>query len=293
MMENLNNKNLMVEDTTGPEAPNIASTDSNLTVQEMFQQTSLPSLGRLIFSVVPAQGPTSGIFNVRKKAGTNNFELVRRDVDVFPSESIKTGLTKEVIHDMRAQFGLAANDIIGTLLRGLANEQENDRTLAFLESTSKAESDLNLTNSLNAELNTFEIGQRVHELILRANTINTRTYDSFCVLPYTFAASFAALNTYVGGMDKDESGLFISEIGNTRFFLNPDATSTKAYVGLLDRRNMSKSAAVFTPYMETVVEAQDPDSGEPTYFIFNRFSIAASPLHVTGNEMLFKFNIIQ
>ncbi len=292
-MEKLVYTNPMVEDTTGSEAPEIASTDSNLSAGQMFQQTSLPSLGRLIFSVIPTSGPTSGVFNIKKKAGTNNFELVRNNLEVYPSESIKTGLTLEVIQDIRNQYGINANQVIGTLLRGLANEQENERTLEFLEAESKLEPVLNLTNAQNAELNTFEIGQRVHELILRANTKNTRTYDSFCVLPYSYAASFAALNTYVGGMDKDESGLFISEIGNTKFFLNPDATSTMAYVGLLDIRNPSKSSAIFSPYIETVVEAQDPDSGEMSYFIFNRFGIAASPLHETGNEMLFKFSVVQ
>lgn len=292
-MEKLVYKNPMVEDTTGPEAPEIASTDSNLSAEQMFQQTSLPSLGRLIFSVIPTSGPTSGVFNIKRKPGTNNFMLVRNNLDVYPSESIKTGLTLEVMQDIRAQYGSNANQVIGTLLRGLANEQENEKTLEFLAANSKAESELNLTSPQNAETCTFEIGQKVHQLILKANTQNIRTYDSFCVLPYRWASSFAALNVYVGGMDKDESGLFISEIGNTRFFMNPNPLDTNAYVGLKDAKNPSKSSAIFSPYVETVVEAQDPDSGEMSFFIFNRFGICMSPLHVTDNEMLFKFNIVE
>jgi hypothetical protein len=291
-MKNIDYKNPLVEDTTGAEAPNVASTDQNLSVDQLFQQTGLHSLGRSIFSVVPVSGPTAGLFNLRKKAGTTNFELVRANVEVYPSDSIATGLTQEVVQDIRNQYGKSADTIIGTLLRSLANEQENTRTLEFLEANCKAEADLDLTNSLNAELVTFEVGQRVHELILRANDVSSRTFDSFCVLPYQAAAAFAALNNYVGGMDKDVEGLFISEIGNTRFYMNPDVTSTTAYVGLRDRRNMSKSSAVFSPYAETVVEAQDPNTGNMQYFIFNRFAITASPLHVTNNEMLFKFDIV-
>jgi hypothetical protein len=64
-MENIDLKNPLVENTDGPEAPNVASTDSNITVGQMFQQTSLPSLGRSIFEVIPTQGPTSGFFNLR------------------------------------------------------------------------------------------------------------------------------------------------------------------------------------------------------------------------------------
>jgi hypothetical protein len=292
-MEKLVYKNPMVEDTTGSEAPNIASTDSNLSADQMFQQTSLPSLGRLIFSVIPTQGPTSGVFNIRRKAGTNNFELVRNNLDVYPSESIKTGLTLEVLQDIRNQYGSNANQVVGALLRGLANDQENEKTIAFLEANSKQEAELNLTSPKNAETCTFEIGQKVHQLILKANTQGIRTYDSFCVLPYLWASSFASLNTYVGGMDRDESGLFISEIGNTKFYMNPDVTSTVAYVGLKDAKNPSKSSAIFSPYIETVVEAQDPDSGEMSFFIFNRFGICMSPLHELGNEMMFKFNIVE
>lgn len=291
-MENLDYKNPLVEDTTGSEDPNVASTDSNLTVGQMFQQSSLPSLGRSIFAVVPTKGPTSGLFNLRKKAGTNNFELVRKNVDVFPSEAIATGLTQEVVQDIKAQYGVLANAVIGKLLRGLANDQENARTLTFLEAECKVEVDLDLTNSQNAELITFEIGQKVHELILKANVKTPRTFDSWCVLPYTVAAAFAALNNYVGGMKKDESGLFISQIGNTTFFMNPDVTSTTAYVGLKAIDDLNKSSAVFSPYVETIAEAVHPDTGNLSYFIYNRFAIASSPLHVTGNEMLFKFNVI-
>lgn len=291
-MENIDLKKSLVENTVGSEDPNVASTDSNITVGKMFQQTSLPSLGRSIFEVIPTQGPTSGFFNLRKKAGTTYFELVRTNVEVFPSESIPTGLTQEVVQDIKAQYGIKANEVIGKLLRGLANMQENTRTLAFLEAQSKAEAELNLTNSQNAELVTFEVGQKVHELILKANTKNQRTFDSWCVLPYYAAASFAALNNYVGGMSKDESGLFISQIGNTKFYMNPDVTSTTAYVGLNDFNNPNVVSAIFSPYMEDVVEATNPDTGNLTYFIFNRFAIAASPLHVAGDEMMFKFNIV-
>lgn len=289
-MERHDYKNPVLENTSG--AADVATTDNNLTVGEMFQQSSLPSLGRAIFEVIPTTGPTAALFNLRKKVGTNNFELVRKNVDVFPSEAIPTGLTQEVVQDIKAQYGVQANEVIGKLLRGLANDQENTRTLAFLNSECKLEEELDLTNSQNAELVTFEIGQKVHELILKANTKSLRTFDSWCVLPYTVAASFAALNNYVGGMSKDEQGLFISQIGNTVFYMNPDATSTTVYVGLRDFNDPNKSCAVFAPYMETIAEAIHPDTGNLSYFIYNRYAIGSSPLHVTDNEMMFKFEVV-
>lgn len=289
-MENIENK-VLLENTTGAAAPEIASTDMNLSVDQMYQQAQLPSLGMSIFSVIPVLGPTAGLFNIRKKAGSNDFELVRSDVEAYPSESIATGITQEAIQDLRSQFGKEANTIVGLLLKGLTNEQENTRTLEFLDAKCKSEPSLTLTAPKNAETNTFEVGQRVHELILRANSKNQRTYDSFAVLPAKVAASFAALNNYVGGMDKDESGLFISEVGNTRFYMNPNPSSTTVYVGLKDKVNPSKSSAVFSPYATTIVEATHKNTGNLQYFIYNRFAITASPLHIPGDEMLFKFDI--
>lgn len=299
-MENIQeNKDLLLEDTTGANAPNIATTDENLSAEQMFQQSALPSLGRQIFSVVPMNGPTAALFNIRKKDesagddgdGVPEFELVRNEVAVYATTAIHTGVTKEVIQDLYSQYGKEAEQVVGTLLRGLANDQENTRTMAFLNAQSKSIADLQLTDSLSAETNIFEITQKVHETVLLMNGKNLRTFKAFCVLPYYAGAAVASLNSYVGGEDKDERGLFLAEIGQTKFYMNPDVTSTKAYVGLKDV-NPSKSSAVFSPYRSNVVESQNPSTGDTSYHLYNRFAITASPLHVTDNEMLYTFNIL-
>lgn len=281
----------LLEDTTGPNADNIATTDENLSVDQMFQQGALPSLGRQIFSVEPMHGPTAALFNLRKKAGTNNIELLRNEVEVYPSAMMNTGLTLEVIQDIRAQYGKGAGSIIGKLLRGLANEDENTKTLAFLDTQCKSEPALALSSAGNAETNLMEVIQKAHELVLKANSKNLRTYEAFCVLPFNSGAAIAALNRYIGGETKDERGLFLAQVGQTKFYMNPDATATTAYVGLKDSENSGKSSAVLSPYQENIIEAQDPDSGDMKYFIVNRFAITQSPLHETDNEMLFKFEI--
>jgi len=284
-MENIDIKQNLIEDTSTPNAPEIATTDENLSVNVMYQQTALPSLGRQIFSVIPMNGPTAALFNIRKKAGANDFELVRADVEVENSESISTGISQEAIQDLRSQHGKEADSIIGTLLRGLANDQENTATLAFLEAECKDEADLDLSDSTNATTIYREVTQRAHELVLKANSLNQRTYEAFVVVPYIAGAAFAAMN------QAEESGLFLAKVGKTKIFMNPDATSITAYVGLVDTTNPSKSAGVFSPYRDEVVEAINPDSGEATYHIYNRFAVTASPLHATDNEMMFKFDI--
>jgi len=284
---------IIIEDTTGAADPNIATTDQNLSVDAMFQQSGLPSLGRQIFSVIPMNGPTAALFNLRKKAASNDIELIRAEVEVYPSTAIKTNITSEAVQDIRAMYGKRADKIIGDLLRGLANTDENTKTLAFLEAKSLALANLQLTDSANAELNLFEITQRVQETILRMNSKNLRTYEAFAVIPYTGLGGIMALSKYAGSANssKDSGGLFVTKIGVTSFFFNPNPASTTAYVGLIDKADSSKSSGVFSPYVSQVVESQNPDSGELAYHIFNRFAITASPLHVATDEMFYKFTV--
>lgn len=282
---------LIIEDTVGPGDPNIATTDENLSLDTIFQQALMPSLGRQIFSVQKIHGPTGGIFNIRRKGTSNDFELVRSNVEVYPSEKISTGVTQEALYDLLNVYGKDGYYIVAKLLRGLANEQENTKTLAFLDAQAKDYGALALSNSLDPEANLFEITQRVHEIILKMNGKNQRTYESFAVIPYIPLGGLMGLSQYVGADDKDERGLFIAKVGQTKFYLNPDSTSTTAYVGLRDPDNPSKSSAIFSPYTSQIKEAIHPDTGALTYHIYNRFAITASPLHVTDDEMLYKFEI--
>lgn len=284
-------QNTILEDTTGANAPNIATTDENLSVDSMFQQKSLPSLGRQIFSVIDVNGPTAALFNIKTKASKDGFELVRAEVEVFPSKSINTGIVEESIQDIFTQYGKDAQNVIGTMLRGLANQDENEKTLQFLENKSLSTPNLTLSDSTNARNNLFEISQKVQELVLKANSKYMRTFSCYCVLPQKFAASILSLDSYINGHESEVNDLFVGTVGKTKFYMSTDPTSTMAYVGLKDEIDASKSSAVFSPYTSNVTTSQDPDTGEQKYFIFNRYAITQSPLHTVGDELMFKFNI--
>jgi hypothetical protein len=279
----------LIEDTTGAGAPNIATTDQDLSVNQMYQQLSLPSLGRQLFSYAPLNGPTGALFNIQRKVGGNNLELLRADVEVYASAMVKSGMTQEVAQDIEAQFGRSGRQMIATLLRGIANEDENTKTTAFLAAKSKDGVDLTLSDSLNSVTVYREVSQAVQELIVDMNSKNLRTYESWCVLPAKVAAAFA---TSVDKSGMAPYGLFVGQCGLTKFYINPDAGSTKAYVGLKDSNNLSKSSGVFSPFHEEIVEAIDPDDGSIALFIVNRFAITASPLHKVDNEMFRMFDIL-
>lgn len=289
-MENLKNK--LVEDITTPGAgdPNIAQVDQNLSVDNIFQQTNIQSLARQVCSTVQLMGPSGSLFNIIKKP--DGFKLIRKDLLEVPSQILKTGVTREAIQDLMSQFGKDANTIIGTLFRGISNEIENTALLDVLKTQGKDYGNLQLTESTNAEMNLFEITQRVHEIILKMNQQYQRTFDAFAIIPYKPLGGIMGLSQYAGAVKKDERGLFITQIGSTKFYLNPDVNDTSAYVGLKDSDNLSKSSLVFAPYINQIMETVDPDSGEVLYFLVNRFALDSSPLHETGNEMIYKFNIL-
>lgn len=289
-MENLKNK--LVEDITTPGAgdPNIAQVDQNLSVDNIFQQTNIQSLARQVCSTVQLMGPSGSLFNIIKKP--DGFKLIRKDLLEVPSQILKTGVTREAIQDLMSQFGKDANTIIGTLFRGISNEIENNALLDVLKTQGKDYGNLQLTESTNAEMNLFEITQRVHEIILKMNQQYQRTFDAFAIIPYKPLGGIMGLSQYAGALKKDERGLFITQIGSTKFYLNPDVNDTSAYVGLKDSDNLSKSSLVFAPYINQIMETVDPDSGEVLYFLVNRFALDSSPLHETGNEMIYKFNIL-
>lgn len=279
------------EDTIGPNAPDVATTDEIVNIGKLFQLTTVPSLGKSIFPILPLHGPTGALFGIRNKADKSGFELIRKDVEVFPNVTINTKITKEALNDIYNQFGEDGIKTTIKFLRGLTNEQENIKTIEFLNANCLPVNNLTLSMPQNAETVVFEVSRYVYELITRANVPTFKTISGFAVLPYKIGASFAAMHSLFRD-NRDQSALFLNEIGNVKYFLNPNLNTKTVYVGLLNFDDPIKSAGIFSPYKLDIFTATDSDTGQEVYFIYNRFAITASPFHEAGSEMMFKFEIL-
>ena len=179
-------------------APNIATTDSKFPLNDVFQQTDLPSLGRSIFANVKPNGPLAGIFTLTDSHHTTdnsgNYNpdkprliLKRSNLASFPSKPIMTELTVEAIHDLEAMYGEnTARTYIAKMLRGLCNNYENEKTLEFLENNAVETPPISISDSANAETMMFEITQRVQELALKMNSKTKRTFCSYALIPYKY-----------------------------------------------------------------------------------------------------------
>lgn len=271
---------------------NIPSSETNLTADEMFQQSGIESLAMRICAVTPLQSPIGGVFNIKRKAGTNDLELVRKNVEVLPTELIKTGLSQEALQNIMNIFGKKSTQIIGNLFRGIANEIENTALLSLLRDKSKDYGELALSDSLNFETNLGELMQRVNEIIIKMNQKNFRTYEAFAILPAIALTSIYSVGKLFNHHEEfNENGLFLTKIASTNFYLNPDVNDNYAYVGLNDFEDLGKSSLYFAPYQSQIIETNEYDTGNLVYFLINRFAISESPLHEVDDEMLYKFEI--
>ena len=284
-------------DPTGASDPNIQGTDENMSINDMFQQTRLPSLPRQIAAFVNIKGSTGGLFALRNKKDENGndlpvLEVLRQNVAVYDSVPIKTGITQEMVQDLYQMYGKDAYVQICTMLRANANDRENAKCLEFLRNNCVDRGVLDLDNPKNSELNYFNISEKVNQCILEANSKYIRTFESWVVMPFKYHASVMGLTEYIGGDNQGKHySLNTTRVGLTRYYINPDPKDDNIYVGLKDSRTKSRCSFYFAEYTCTIQSALDPNNGQPTYFIFNRFGIEKNPLHNESEPMLFKFKV--
>lgn len=274
-------------------APNIETTDENLSLPEIYMKMRFPSVGKEIFTNAPVHGPTGAIFAIRGKASKDGYELLRSDVEVFPDMlEKKVEISKEVVEDLQSMFGLDGLKLLAAYLAGFAKEEENDKTLTFLETNCESRPNLTLSEPQNPETTWKEISYKAHQLVLEANMTGKMTYNAFVLLPYKYAASimsdFADLhNSREANIDE----AFVGNSGNLKFFINPNPEADTAYVGLTHPFDTGKSCAVFSEYFNEIREALDPKSGRIKYFIYSKFALTKNPLHTASTPLMFKFKI--
>ena len=274
-------------------APNVAVTDENLSINGIYQQTKLPSLGRKICTVTDIHGPTVALFNI---ATTNHdgITILRNEVEVFdyPDSVIKTKITAEALEDIKSQHGEDGLVRIANYLKGIANDDENAKTINFLKTNSVVTSNISLSEPTMPDIVWREISYKVQQCVLEMNSQHIRTYDAFVVLPYSLGASIMSVFADLHNSElADRTSLFIGKSGLTDWYINPDATDTEIYVGLKDTLGTGRESAVFSPYVNEIRMTKDYETGNIVCFIWNRYAITISPLHKTTEPMLMKFSV--
>ena len=262
---------------------------------DAFEELPTVSLLRSIAAVVPMKMSTGSIINIRRNGVTNSFETVQSNltVNTDTSNPIQSGLSMEALRDLQNQYGLDGYKIAANLLKGITDSAENDAFVTFMDANALSTPALTLSDPASAEQNLFEITQRVQELVIKMNTPDFRTYEAFAILPYKNAASISALSNYVRGEETEEKRLIINKMGKTMYYVNPDVTANKIYVGLHERTrgNMGASSVIMGTFKQELLRSAHVESFQGNIGLLNRYATAMNPLHDTGSEMLMVFTV--
>ena len=265
------------------------------TLVSTFEELPTISLLRSVAAVVPMKMSTGQIINLKRNAATNSFETVRSTltINTATQNPIQSGLSMEAMRDLQNQYGIDGYSVAANLLKGITDQAENDAFITFLNANSLNTPVLTLTDAGNAELNLFEITQRVQELIIKMNTPSFRTYDAFVILPYKQVAAISALSKWSGGDEDNEDRLIVNKLGKTKYYVNPDVTATQAYVGLADddKKSMGASSVIMGTFPQELLNTGFVESFQGNIGILNRYATAVNPLSVAGAEMLMEFAI--
>lgn len=287
----MENEELIVEETHNDD---IGTADFSFNqVIKTFEQLHSISLIRAIAAVVPMKMSTGTIINVRRNASTNSFETVEATltINTATTNPISSGISIEAIQDLKNQYGLDGYKMAANMLKGITDKAESDAFITFLDTNALATPVLTLSDANSAEPSLFEITQRVQELVIKMNTPNYRTFDAFAVLPYKNAASISALSQYARGEEETKKALVVNKIGSTMYYVNPDVTTTTAYVGLADhsKSSMGASSIIMGTFPQELLRSTHVESFQENVGILNRYATALNPLSDTGAEMLMSF----
>jgi len=275
---------------------NIGTADFSFnSLVKAFEELPTLSLVREIAAVVPMKYSTGQIVNIRRQGATNSFETVVANltINTATANPIQTGISVEVIQDLQNQYGLDGYKIAANLLKGITDQAENTAFLTFLDANSLATPVLTLTGAGSAETSLFEITQRVQELVIKMNTPSFRTFDAFVILPYKNAASISALSSYVREKELTEERLVVNRIGKTKYYVNPDVTATKGFVGLSDhdKNSLGASSVIMGTFPQEVLRSGVQGTFQQNVGLLNRYATAVNPLSTAGVEMLMSFEI--
>jgi hypothetical protein len=228
--------------------------------------------------------PVGNVFSLTKVNTSGNswkFKVINTPVTAV-TKYADTGFTNEAWQDLQSQFGEDANDICANVLSKVSASVETSDILTFVKANAK------VMPALVAQ--TYEqVFTTIGDAIVAMNQVTFRTMKAWVLLPSSMAGNLVAdPNYFLSDALDTKSQYLIYKFGNTKFYVNPDNTDQNVYVGL-NGDEPGTSSVIFSPYQYTISPATNPDSGQNTLFVFNRYAITLNPLSVPGNEMLYSF----
>ena len=235
------------------------------------------------------------------------YEKILKQIDVDTNKSI-VKISQEAWEDLLNLSNLnkagesRTPDLFISWIKASAAHKETEKIIDLFKNNAVDAGNLTLNDTndakQNAETNLFYITKKVGDLVIKMNTPNFRTYDSFCILPQTGVGGILGLSFTYSRIDDstDENranDYFLGKINHTRYYLNPNPNDNNAYVGLKSHKEKGVNSLIYSPYCMNLTTAYNHNSGERTVGVFTRNSYTIHPLHSPTTPMLFKFTITE
>lgn len=262
-------------------------------------------IGHHIAEVQPMLQPSGYVFARQETQDT--FKIIKKQIDVDTNKSI-IKISQEAWEDLLnlSNLNKAGNEQTPELfinwVKSSAAHKETEKIINLIKENAVDAGNLTLDDTndskQNAETNLFYISKKVGDLVIKMNTPNFRTYDSFCILPQTGVGGILSLSFTYSRIDDstDENranDYFLGKINNTRYYLNPNPNDNNAYVGLKSYKEKGVNSLIYSPYCMNLTTAYNYQSGERTVGIFTRNAYTIHPLHSPTTPMLYKFTITE
>jgi len=302
-------KNSGIDLTEGTNSFDIASTQDILSrlIDEKYNNSLMYS----VCEVFPLDSTWGSFFTTFRNPDTTNFEILRKDI-YTQNIKIPTGFTREAWQDIIRMFKDDSSKKAASILRGISDDQENFYLIDYLRNNSISKSILAI-NSTNTGWITSQISMKVAECVIEMNSKSFKTLDSFCILPAKWAEAFLGTASFVLDNKDNNSTYFVGRYGRTDFYINPispnrnqfnndfsndyensNSSNDKdyCYVGLKSKE-IGYSSLIFAPYQYEIQDIINPDSGDFSMFLYNRFGLVENPQSdlSSSKKLLYRFEI--
>lgn len=263
----------------------IAAKDS--IIKRLTEDKYKSSLAYQIAEVQPLHSSAGAVY-VAKKDANGDVEIVKENTSL-KKDTASTGMTAEVMEDINRMFkGRRALTLMKNILKGASDEKENTALIAKLDAiaTNSAGVAISATDGAISEQILFQISQKVAELIIQINEDTMKSLNGYAVVPQKVAAAILAMSYQTASTEK---GLFVGQFGQIKYYVNPDKTATKVYVGVVDKSSIGQSSLTFAPYQYIINKYTKFSDGSIGLSVINRYDIIENPLSANGDKMVYEF----
>lgn len=286
-MENLNEEQLKALNEV-TETGDIANNPELLKQLEL--RIPYGNLSAMIGDNRPLSRSTGLIQGIYRDKALNKLVIKEKLVEAVTT-NVKTEFTKESIQDLASIYGMDIYGVLATFLTEEVNEELNTNLFTFLDANATVGAPLSFTP---AEVKStadviFNIKTKINFELAKLARVNKRPMRGWAIVS-TGLATAMFVDGYKALSDPDfnepQNNLYIGTLGAIDYYLNPLHTDPidVLYVGLKGT-GYSGGSVYYLPYMNTILNPVDPETGNESLIVNYRGNISLNPFDVSTGAL--------